>query len=57
MALTWFGTAAITVAMIAGVVWSWRNGKPAFIWPLLACPAIVRVLRLGISIAESAMGQ
>lgn len=57
MAVTWFGTAAIIVAMIAGIVWSWRNGKPAFIWPLLASPAIVWVLRFGISIAETAMGQ
>ncbi|MDH6284647.1 hypothetical protein [Prescottella agglutinans] len=40
MAVTWFGTAAIIVAMIAGIVWS-LNKKPAFIWPLLASPAIV----------------
>ena len=57
IAVTWVGTATILVVMIAGIVWSIRSDRTAFVWPLLASPAIVGVLLLGASIANTAIGQ
>ncbi|GBF17587.1 hypothetical protein Br6_04994 [Rhodococcus sp. Br-6] len=57
IAVTWIGTAAIIAVMITGIVWSIRNDRTAFVWPLLASPAIVGMLLLGASIANTAIGQ
>lgn len=57
VAINWIGIAAVLTTMLLGIVWSRRRGQMAFVWPLLATPAIAGLFLVGAAIVATAGGQ